>query len=164
MRVLLFGARPAPGEISHTGRRNVPLNSSEPLLADSVRAGALEHSVRKAANIVAHIDRIEDLLGSANPGVKRLSAPEVAMSFESERDRQRAPKWELRSVDPGPVRIPTGPLTPSRETVGVVWEGQPVPLETFLELAGEQGWEIAAAGNTGERHHRLYLKRLKLAS
>jgi len=34
-------------------------------------------------------------------------------------------------------------------------------LDSFLEAAGDQGWEIVAAGNIGERHHRLYLKRSK---
>ena len=68
-------------------------------------------------------------------------------------------QWEMRAVEPGLVRIATGPLTPSREVMGVVWQGTPLPLDAFLEAAGSEGWEIVAGGNIGERHHRLYLKR-----
>jgi len=46
----------------------------------------------------------------------------------------------------------------------VTWEGKALPLDDFLSLLADEGWEIAAAGNTGERHHRLYLKRLVAAT
>ena len=34
-------------------------------------------------------------------------------------------------------------------------------LDDFLAIAGEQGWEVVAAGNVDARHHRLYLKRAR---
>ncbi len=90
------------------------------------------------------------------------SAPVYTASESgSSPDSGAARNWELRSVEPGLVRVGGSALTPSREVVGVVWEGQSRPLDTFLAVAGDQGWDIVAAGNVGERHHRLYLKRLR---
>lgn len=78
------------------------------------------------------------------------------------------PKWELRAVDPGLVRVPTepqSPLTPGTvEVVGVVWNGKPMALGEFLDLAGNEGWQIVGVGNTTERRHRLYLQRSRPAT
>jgi hypothetical protein len=40
-----------------------------------------------------------------------------------------------------------------------MWEGKPMALDDFLDVAGATGWQIAGVGNIDERHHRLYLQR-----
>lgn len=98
------------------------------------------------------IERLNATATALGNGLRKLRAVEPVR-------RQPAAKWQLRAVEPGIVRVSSSPLSPSKEVLGVVWEGKPMPLDNFLTMAGDEGWEIVAAGNIGERHHRLYLKR-----
>ena len=72
------------------------------------------------------------------------------------------PRWELRAVEPGAVRIPASlalARDQTREVVGVVWEGNPLALDDFLSAAGDDGWQIVGVGNISDYRHRLYLQR-----